>query len=178
MEQAELRRQMIEKRKTVTSGENELAGERVAQQVFTLSEVLQAKTVMVYLPVRGELNTYPLIRALRQVGKTVVYPVTVGESMVAALPENERFITGNFGVPVPEKYVVCEKPDVVIVPLTVADSRRFRVGYGKGYYDKFLAQTGAFSVGVCHHFQIVEKVKENPWEKPLNVLVSECAILR
>ena len=178
MEQAELRRQMIEKRKSVTPQENERAGERVAIQVFALPEIEKAETVMAYLPVRGELNTYPLIRALKQAGKRVAYPVTVGETMVAAIPQTERFVKGDFGVSVPETYAVCEKPDVVIVPLTVADSRRYRVGYGKGYYDKFLAQTGAFSVGVCHHFQMVEKVKENPWEKPLNVLVSDQITLR
>ena len=178
MLQAELRKRMIEQRRSVSPLENESAGERVAQQVFTLSEVNHAQTVMVYLPVRGELNTYPLIRALKQAGKTVVYPVTLGENMVAAQPLTDTFIKGDFGVSVPEKYAVCPNPDVVIVPLTVADTRRFRVGYGKGYYDKFLAQTGAFSVGVCHNFQIVEKLTENPWEKPLNVLISEQTILR
>ncbi len=178
MEQAEIRRIMIEKRKGVTPQANESAGKAVARQVLALPEVEKASGVMVYLPVSGELDTHPLIHALNQAKKTVLYPVTVGETMVAAQPLTDAFIKGDFGVSVPEKYAVFPNPDVVIVPLTAADIRRFRVGYGKGYYDKFLAQTGAFSVGVCHHFQIVEGIRENPWENPLNVLVSEQAVLR
>ncbi len=178
MEQAEIRKKMIAERKSVPLERAAAAAKSVAKTVFSFPEVQSAQTVMVYLPVRGELNTAPLIQMLKNAGKTVLYPVTKGEELVAAMPESEDFTKGDFGVSVPCVYREIDCPDVVIVPLSAADLRRYRIGYGKGYYDRFLSEKTCFTVGVCYDFQVVEKLRENPWEKPLSAIVGESTVIR
>ena len=91
MTQSELRKRKIEERKAVSAEEGLLAAEKVARRVLALPEIAGAETVMVYLPVRGELSTLPLIEGLKKAGKKICYPVTVGEDMLAALPQSTGF---------------------------------------------------------------------------------------
>ena len=64
-------------------------------------------------------------------------------------------------------------PDLIMVPLVAFDKHLNRIGYGKGYYDRFLERTRACRIGVCFSSQIVESVPMEDHDIPMQGLVSE-----
>lgn len=99
----------------------------------------------VFLPIEknNEVNTYPIINWLFNQNKTVVLPLVIGNDMINCQIEKD-FVTSlnSLQIPEPIQYTEIDANaiDVVFVPMFVADKKGNRVGYGGGYYDKFLAR--------------------------------------
>jgi 5-formyltetrahydrofolate cyclo-ligase len=116
--------------------------------IAEMPEYIAARTVMAYAGIGTEPDTEPLLARLRADGKLVVLPRVVGPMIEAATGELTR--TGSFGIPEPDGPTIDPATiDLVVVPglAFTADGRR--LGQGKGYYDRFLPLTSAFTVGAC-----------------------------
>jgi len=59
------------------------------------------------------------------------------------------------------------------VPGVLFDKVGYRIGYGKGYYDRLLTKLGGIKVGVCYQFQVVEELPRDSWDKPVDLVVTE-----
>lgn len=99
----------------------------------------------IFLPIEknNEINTYPIINWLFQEQKQVVLPLVVGDDMINCKVEKDFETTLNsLQIPEPIHYKEIEPTvmDVIFIPMFVADKKGNRVGYGGGYYDKFLAR--------------------------------------
>lgn len=105
---------------------------------------LNFESFHIFVPISGnrEVDTLPLISRLFERQKSVVVPKTEGREMLNCLikPDTE-FVAGHFGVPEPVEFEPfrSDKIDIVFVPMFVCDKLGNRVGYGGGYYDRFLA---------------------------------------
>ena len=105
----------------------------------------QAQTFHIFLPIEknNEINTYPIIDWLLQQNKNIVLPLVVGDDMINCEVKN-GFETklNSLQIPEPIHYqeIDSSKIDIIFVPMFVADKLGNRVGYGGGYYDKFLAR--------------------------------------
>jgi len=103
------------------------------------------RTVMVYVPKPPEVDTMPLIRHLLQQGVRVVVPIIERETRtlrLSCLEDPDNLVISTFSVPEPigKEIPVCgEDLEVVIVPLLAFDRAGHRLGYGAGYYDRFLS---------------------------------------
>lgn len=166
-----LRREMIEKRKAEGKTEN---GERVSQLIRELDEYKRARIVMVYMPVKGEIDVTSLLND----EKTFLLPVTEGDNMHASL--TGELEEGDFKVPVPKDKRVFDKTkiDIVIVPGVVFDKNYNRMGYGKGYYDRFLKDTDALKIGVCHAFQMLDTIKSEEHDIKMDMIITEDKVWR
>lgn len=104
-----------------------------------------AQTFHIFLPIEknNEINTYPIIDWLFQQQKNVVLPLVVGDDMINC-EVKKGFETQLNSLQIPEpihyKEIDSTEIDVILIPLFVADKKGNRVGYGGGYYDKFLAK--------------------------------------
>ncbi|MCB0411328.1 MAG: 5-formyltetrahydrofolate cyclo-ligase, partial [Bdellovibrionales bacterium] len=92
--------------------------------------------------------------------------------------EEQDFISSSLGVmePNPETAhaVKLTKNDVVLVPGVVFNKGRYRIGRGKGFYDRFLATTDAYSVGIAYDLQLLdEDWPRKPWDKQLQMVMTE-----
>ena len=87
---------------------------------------------------------------------------------------------GAFGIPEPDPGApVITRPDVVLVPFLAADPRGYRVGYGKGFYDRLLPELGdALRVAAGFDFQLVPEVPSAPFDVPVDVVVTDARVLR
>ena len=81
--------------------------------------------------------------------------------MVAGIPVGKETTTDKFGVVIPKNYTVIENVDVAFIPLVACDKNKNRIGFGKGYYDKFLQNKNCIKVGICYDFQVVESITPN-----------------
>ena len=146
MDKADLRREYKLKRSQLTSSEIKSCSE----QIFSLIKShfnLQNKTIHVFLPISkfNEVNTAAFIEFLFELKCTVATSITHFSPLGLShciIDENTAYETDKLGIPSPiEAVAISEnKIDVVIIPLLTFDNKGARVGYGKGLYDRFLAQ--------------------------------------
>ena len=153
-----------------------------AAEIFLNSDIYKnANVVMLYYPLGNETDTLYIFQRALIDNKTVVFPVTdiVTSEMTPVLADNNtQFLKGAYSVFEPDnKKVYNEKIDLVIVPGIAFDKRGFRVGFGKGCYDRFLEKTNTIKVGFCYDFQITDNIENDIFDIKMNYLVSESGMI-
>ena len=111
-----------------------------------------ARTVALYASLPDEVDTAGMISAALCSGKCVCLPkVRGGEMQFYSISADTAFAHGAFGIREPENTAVVPKEqiDIIIVPLLAADNDNYRLGFGGGYYDKYLKDFTGVSIGVC-----------------------------
>jgi 5-formyltetrahydrofolate cyclo-ligase len=141
----------------------------------------KAKILLSYLPMNNEPNTPIYATYLKHSipNLQIAYPVTnfKNNSMQAFLVDNHtNFTTNSYGLtePINGIEINATEIDIVFVPLLICDVNGYRVGYGKGFYDRFLAQckNDVIKVGFCY-FNPVEKIDDkNNFDIPLNYCIT------
>ena len=121
---------------------------------------------------RSEVNTEQIISELTAAGKRVRVPRVANGVMSDVKNEGELELV--FGIPQP--VAGADEPcGVVLPPLLAFDEEGYRVGYGGGYYDKYLKNAKTKKVGLGYSFQI-EDFKEDEWDVPLDLFICEKGI--
>ena len=128
----------------------------------------EAETVFCYISAHGEVDTYELIQELLTYKKVLVpYCINEDGDMIAC-PINslEDLKEGKFKIPEPEspEEFPKEKIDFVIVPGVAFDKNGYRLGYGKGYYDRFLEGITPFKLGVCQREFFLEEIPHGKFD--------------
>ncbi|MBQ8884863.1 MAG: 5-formyltetrahydrofolate cyclo-ligase [Clostridia bacterium] len=132
----------------------------------------------VYLSFSGEAPTDKLIARLQESGKAVYCPRLEGGKMFA-VPIGEDFSLSSLGIREPVGEVYAGGIDVVVLPLLAIDKKGNRLGYGGGYYDRFLAEhPEALPVAWCYDFQLTESVPSEPWDIPARLIITDKQIIR
>ena len=138
-----------------------------------------AENFFVYLSFSSEAPTDKLIETLIAAGKKVYCPRVEGEEMYA-VEYGEDFSLSAYGIREPVGEPFLGKIEVCVAPLTAVDGQGNRLGYGKGYYDRFLSKIeakGAVAVGFCFDFQVTESVPTQPWDKKMAVVVTDKRVI-
>ena len=153
---------------------------KIHSKLLSLREYLECSTVFTYVSKNIEVNTLPIIESSIKLGKNIAVPRCIKEEMqmdfyfIKALKE---LSPGAFGVLEPnpekcEKVKFFEKSSLCIVPGFSFDLRGFRLGYGKGYYDRFLAEYKGYTVGLCYSNCVRNKLPHGKFDKPVNFLIT------
>nr|WP_320160503.1 5-formyltetrahydrofolate cyclo-ligase [uncultured Methanoregula sp.] len=142
------------------------------------------ETVMAYTSKEKEVNTEPLIRALFMRGNPVVVPIIVKEDVSLRLSYIRDFsalVPSTFGVPEPigsEIPAAAEDLDMIILPMLGFDRAGGRIGYGAGYYDRFLSKNPELrKIGIAFACQEVETLPQEENDIRMDVIVTEDGIV-
>lgn len=150
---------------------------RIVTKLCSFSEIVQSENIMCFLSIGNEIDLRPLVNQLQKDGKQVLLPRVAGKGIMSAvIYEHDKTRKGPFGITEPEGEAFDPKKiDVVILPGLVYDYQGYRLGYGGGYYDRFLTllRPGAFICGVCYDFQIVETVFPHAKDVAVDWIVTE-----
>lgn len=131
---------------------------------------------MLYLPLDGEVN----ITGLAADDKTFFVPVTKGVMITPAMyAPGMKLSMGEYKVTEPENPVFADKHilDLVIVPAVAADIHKNRMGFGKGCYDRFLADMDCVKAAVCFDFQLTEELLKKPFDVAMDYIITEEGII-
>lgn len=202
VEKAELRRRILAWRDGLPPEQVTAWSAAIARRLFSLAAFRRARTVLFYLSFRNEVATPPMISRALGLGKRVCLPEVVPEGrrlvprLVRPAPVWEArpfspaaavsagLVPGPMGLWQPDPSRCPAVPpadiDLVLVPGVAFDRRGHRLGFGQGYYDRFLpALPGhAQRVGLAFGGQVVEAVPAAPWDVPLHRLVTEARVVK
>lgn len=184
----ELRRAILAAREAISAHERQKRSVIIEKNLWKLAEIVDAKTLFIYVNFRSEVATLPLIRHCLDKAKKVAVPLTlVDESRLKPYelhnPE-EDLQQGYCGIsePITERRTALDpkKIDTVILPGSVFDMQGGRLGYGGGYYDRFLAFEApqARRIGLAFEKQVVDWVPLEAHDMKLDILVTEARIIR
>ncbi len=152
--------------------------EHLLNRFAQLPEVLSSATVMVFCGVGREPDTAPLIRLLLERGQRVALPVCLpGRRLEARVITGEsQLVPGKFGIPEPDftcPAVSHEEIGAVLVPGLIADRDGYRLGYGGGYYDRWLANYQGFTAMVCPKERLMDQLPREEFDRPVNLVLTD-----
>ena len=125
----------------------------------TLEEYKKAEIIALYSALEDEVDTSPVINDALNAGKTVLLPKIEKHGEMNFYETGSNLKANDFGIKEPcntKKYSP-EQIDLIIVPLICADEQRNRIGFGGGYYDRYLSTYKGTSIGICFDEQISAK---------------------
>lgn len=189
-DKASLRRYFSDLRRGLTPDERHAAEAAICDRLFSLPAWREAVTVCGYISVRGELNTRPILERAAAEGKTIALPVTVtsareGRMVFRALPNGDfdRLTPARFGIPEPdESCPALTHADLtralILVPALAFDEAGYRLGWGGGYYDRFLdnlreADIPVATVGLVFSACRAELLPRESHDIPVHTVIDE-----
>lgn len=180
-----VRKEIREKRENLTQDEKEKLSLIIREKFLNLSEVKNAEIVMSYMDFKNEVETRKINEILMENGKKVLVPRVSGdkEKIIPAEITGE-YRKGNFGIEEAKgKDFMNGKIDIVIVPGIAFNENGGRIGFGKGYYDKFFSErekTGdkILKISLAYDFQIDNRFKEEKHDKNVDIIVTEKRIIK
>ncbi len=170
-------------RSSLTGDERRKKDHEILNNLMAMPEIQKAHSVMIYLSFGSEVETFHILEELLKDGKEVYAPVTDRKTcrMTAVRVENQADLKrGAYGVAEPggNATIAPEKLDVILVPGLVFDRDGGRIGYGAGYYDRFLKKTTALKAALCYELQLVEKAATDSWDERMDCVVTEREVIR
>ena len=169
-------RQSIRQQKRAMTEEEILRRSAKLGELFAASEAYQnAKTIYGYLPYNQEVRTGPMLeRALRE-GKRVAVPKVCGEEMqFIYLDDLTQVAKGYAGIPEPiaDGPVADDETALVLMPGLAFDPQGHRIGYGGGFYDKFLAaEPNHPTLALCYDFQMLPALETEEHDIPVDYVL-------
>lgn len=157
--------------------EEELA--RRSDEVFSVVELTgifqDAKKVFVYYSMVGEVSTIDFINKWKD-EKEFYLPVVSNDRLVFKKYTSDADLKKSaFGVlePIGDDFTNLRSVDLIIVPGVAFDRNKNRLGYGKGYYDRFLSDIKVPKMGICYDFQLIDTIPTSQNDIPMNYVISE-----
>jgi 5-formyltetrahydrofolate cyclo-ligase len=180
-----MRRQTLTLRDSIPVHERAEKSLGISSRVMAIPEIKGAATILVYMHFRSEVQTTELINRILAAGKDLAIPRTLPATLQLAAVRitdlDTQIAPGYCGIPEPlpvlAQQASCDPQiiDAVVVPGSVFDRFGGRLGYGGGFYDRFLttAAPGAARVGLAFELQMVDKVPVEPHDQFMDFVVTE-----
>lgn len=175
MNKSEQREMLKNLRSAMTPEEVTQKSTAVAEKLFSLDAFDAAKTILVYISLAKEVSTDEIIAECRRRGKRVLVPITVSGNIIPCVfEENTALVRGGFGIREPaEKIPWRGGIDMAIIPGLGFDKTGARIGFGKGCYDKFLAENPCIKLGIAFSHQIFDKIITDSYDVPMDIIVTD-----
>ena len=175
MDKKELRRCIREQKRAMTAEQIEQASRQLAEKFFACQQYQSAKTIYGYLPYNQEVRTVPMLEQALADGKRVAVPKVYGDEMrFIYMDDLTKIEKGYAGIPEPiaDEPVADDPAALVLMPGLAFDSQGHRIGYGGGFYDRFLAQeTQHPTVALCYSFQMLPELETEEFDIPVDCVL-------
>lgn len=164
-------------RRLMPAQERMKADQKITQGVLSRGEWKTAETICLYMSTPDEVDTKPLLSAGLNAGKTLAFPRIEHTTLILHRVRSVGdFTRGAYQILEPKKSTPVIDPasvDLFIVPGIVFDPDGYRLGYGKGYYDRLLAGISAPKIGLAYAMQMVAEVSHTSYDVPMTTVITE-----
>lgn len=177
-----LRAQLLEQRRQTSTIQKRAIEDGITQRVLQSEWFAQAKTIFVYYSTEEEIATHTLIQAGLAAGKTICLPKCLpGHRMEARQITSLADLTEQtFGIPEPGVHCAVieqEQIDLCIIPALACDRKGYRLGYGGGFYDRFLDGISAHTAVLCASSRIYDNLPREKFDIPCSRIYTENEVI-
>lgn len=182
-----IRKSILQKRDNISTSFMNIASRQIAQHLFSMNLFWELQTVMTYVNIKKEVATRDIIIKSLQLNKQVAVPVCIPETsnlLAARINNINELVRGYMGLWEPLKNNIHPLHpniiDIILVPAIAVDCNGNRLGYGKGYYDRFLinVRTDAVKIALVYSFQVISHVPTNSFDIPMDFIITEKGIIK
>ena len=175
MDKTALRKQIREKKRAMTPVQIDRASADLGAQFAVSALYREAKTIYGYLPYNQEVRTVPMLQRALDEGKRVAVPKVYGDEMkFIYLDDLTQVAKGYSGIPEPilDEPVADDETALVLMPGLAFDPQGHRIGYGGGFYDKFLAAEPHHpTLALCYDFQMLPHLETEEFDMPVDLVL-------
>lgn len=175
MDKKALRKEIREKKQAMTVHQIEEASKQLGILFAETAQYKEAKTIYGYLPYNQEVRTVPILQKALADGKKVAVPKVYGEEMrFIYMTDLTQVENGYAGIPEPvaDGPVADDTHALVLMPGLAFDPEGHRIGYGGGFYDRFLAQEPEHpTVALCYEFQMLPNLETEEFDIPVDCVL-------
>lgn len=165
---------------------NARADKAITQHLTALTEFLSCEVLLTYVSTGDEVNTHDIINHALSIGKTVAVPLTFvaeGKLEFYKISSLNELRSGCLGILEPDddpnKLVTDTSQALCLVPALSFDKNGHRIGYGGGYYDKYLKSFNAVTAGLCRSMQLYDAdIPAEPHDVQVNMIITENGVMR
>jgi 5-formyltetrahydrofolate cyclo-ligase len=176
MNKQTLRKEMIQLRNSLLPPYRVQASREISNQIQALPVYQEAEFILAYFSFRNEVSLYPLIEDAWRKGKQVALPRMEQDRIVPVrFTSPSELVEDAFTILEPDstcKPVDPKEIDLVLVPGVAFDRQGYRLGYGKGHYDRFFATLSSmYKLGIAYQEQIVDTIYPEPHDISMDYIV-------
>lgn len=177
----EIRSEILKERNKLTKTEIDIYSKSILDKITAIDNINEYKNILLYFNIRSEVSTSSLTIWALMNDKNVYFPKVNkinDENMdFYKIKTLDDFEAGYQNIPEPNdkceklKYPFSDK-SLIIVPGSVFDENGYRIGYGKGFYDKYLADKDIFKIGICYDFQLLKEIPHDNFDVQLDLIIT------
>jgi len=172
-----MRKLFLSLRRCIPAEEKRRADQIICSRVIARAQWMKAEIICLYMSTPEEVDTKPLLAAALTEKKQVVFPRIEKEKLVLHyITSIKDFVKGKYRILEPKKSTSVVDPksvDLFIVPGIVFDRDGYRLGWGKGYYDRLLSGIDAPKIGLAYAVQVIEELPRSSYDVPMTMVVTE-----
>ncbi|HMU33513.1 MAG TPA: 5-formyltetrahydrofolate cyclo-ligase [Pyrinomonadaceae bacterium] len=189
MTKDELRKELLKRRRTLSSGEIVAISQQVAERFFAEIDLAAVGCLHTFIRIAkfNEIDTSMIyMRIWRDRPRIATFAPRIdhetGRMESVRFDEHTPLVDGRWGIrePAEGESVSPDKLDLILVPMLGFDHLGHRIGYGKGFYDRFLRQTrvDCLKVGLCHWAPLEEAIETHEGDVPVGLVITPDAVFR
>lgn len=184
MDKITLRGILLQKRAEFSPEDKKRMDRDIATGMLDSPFFQNASMLLIYAPMEKEINLLPLAHMARKRGLPIAFPRCDKESgrmQFYILPEGQKLTPGAYGIPEPPEDAPLCVPDehaLCVVPALSYDLSGHRIGYGKGYYDRYLATFPGVAIGAAYASMLLKSVPTEPHDRAVDWLFTERGVYR
>ena len=179
MDKQSIRTAMRKKRKNLSLADKQGKDFLILEH---LKEIVVSEThIGVFLSFQDEIDTFPIVEYLFENGiKVSSSKIEENNLVFYQLSSPAAIETGVYGIPIPQSNVktIAQEMGILLMPLLAFSKGKHRIGYGKGYYDRYLKDYKGLKVGLAYDFQYLPFFETNQYDIPLDIIVTESKIVK
>jgi 5-formyltetrahydrofolate cyclo-ligase len=179
-----LRRKYLKQRKNIDKEMSIVTSKQIIKNFLISSPVKDAKNIMSYISYKNEVNTYPLLKelVLKKSKKLFApYCIKTEKRLEISLVSNieKDLVPGAYGIPEPRDELRVSHSlnalDIVVVPAVAFSQRGYRIGYGGGYYDRFLDRLSneVITIGLTYDQLLFDSVPKDVHDRSVDIVITE-----
>lgn len=179
-----LRQEILLQRLSLTEEEIKEKSDLISEKFIARFKHRKDLKVMAFMPFRNEVDTKGIITEIMEQNGSIILPRVVKESHTIRAYHVENLATevetGTWGISEPLlslPEVPASEIDIVLVPGIAFDRQGNRLGYGGGFYDRFLPMTKALKLGICFDFQVCQHIPAQAWDEKLDDILTELGFI-
>ncbi|KFM15026.1 5-formyltetrahydrofolate cyclo-ligase protein [Marine Group I thaumarchaeote SCGC AAA799-O18] len=180
VQKAALRKHLLEKRDATSAELRNISSKKIYQKLKRVDSYINSQNIACYFPIGSEVDTNNIMLDILERGKNMLLPKIVDNNLeFYSIPNLEKLEKGRFDIMEPkDSCKKAEKIDCILVPTVGISKSGDRLGYGSGYYDKFLSFTDAVKISLTYSKQIVKSIPSESYDIKIDLIITEDEIIK